>query len=375
MRPARLTAGVRPLSEVIVKAATVLELLGILGNSRIDSWVDGGWGVDALLGRETRPHDDLDLVVALEQVDRIREVLGRRGFVVAADELPVRFVLSHPELGRVDFHTVTFDADGGGVQPQPSGTTFRYPAEGFVWGLIGDRPVRCISAEIQVLCHLGYEPKQKDVHDMGLLHRAFGTELPSRYRRLMPEGDSTGTAGRMTDVLEIRPYDVRWAAEFEDERARLRAALDTLAVRIDHNGSTSVPGLAAKPVIDIQISVRRLHPIDAYSGHLAKLGYVHVPHPDDAFAPFFHRPDSWPHTHHIHVVASGSDEERRTLAFRDYLREHAEVARAYETLKKELAPRYSSSQFSTRQAYADAKGAFIEGVTRQALAAGYPRDL
>jgi GrpB-like predicted nucleotidyltransferase (UPF0157 family) len=179
----------------------------------------------------------------------------------------------------------------------------------------------------------------------------------------------------MTDMLEIKPYDPRWPEEFENERVRLRAALGTLAIRIDHNGSTSVPGLAAKPVIDIQVSVRNLHPIDAYAGHLAKLGYVHVPHEDDAFAPFFHRPESWPHTHHIHVVTAGSDEERRTLAFRDYLREHAEVARAYEVLKKDLAPRYSSLEFSTRQAYADAKGEFIAGVTEKALAGGYPRSL
>jgi GrpB-like predicted nucleotidyltransferase (UPF0157 family) len=63
------------------------------------------------------------------------------------------------------------------------------------------------------------------------------------------------------------------------------------------------------------------------------------------------------------------------LAFRDYLREHANVAREYETLKKALAPRYSSSQFATRQAYADAKGDFIARMTRRALAEGYPRDL
>ena len=168
-----------------MKVETVLELLDILGQSQIDWWIDGGWGIDALLGRETRPHDDLDLVVPLQQVNRIREVLGRRGFADAEDELPIRFVLSHPELGRVDFHTVMFDADGGGVQPQPNGATFRYPPEGFVWGVIGDRAVRCISAEVQVLCHLGYEPKEKDMHDMRSLHGAFGTELPPPYRDLM----------------------------------------------------------------------------------------------------------------------------------------------------------------------------------------------
>ena len=177
----------------------------------------------------------------------------------------------------------------------------------------------------------------------------------------------------MSDVLEIKPYDPRWVADFEQERARLEKALGTLAVRIEHNGSTSVPGLSAKPVIDIQISVRRLHPIDLYAGRLVELGYVHVLHPDDAFAPFFHRPETWPHTHHIHVVAADAEEESKTLAFRDYLRDHDAVAREYESLKKDLAPRYSSSHFETREAYAEAKSDFIAKVTRQALAQGYPR--
>jgi GrpB-like predicted nucleotidyltransferase (UPF0157 family) len=177
----------------------------------------------------------------------------------------------------------------------------------------------------------------------------------------------------MADVLQIAPYDPRWMEEFETESARLRMVLGELAVRIEHHGSTSVPGLAAKPVIDIQISVRQLHPIEAYGERLMQLGYVHVPHADDAFAPFFHRPREWPHTHHVHVVVAGGDEERKTLAFRDYLREHPEVAREYEALKKELAPCYSSAEMGSRQAYADAKSDLITRVTRRALAEGYPR--
>jgi lincosamide nucleotidyltransferase A/C/D/E len=173
-----------------VRAETVLQLLEILSNAGIDARVDGGWGVDALLGFETRLHDDLDLVVPLELGDRIREILDARGFALTADERPVRFVLSHPELGRVDCHTVTFDAEGGGVQSQPSGAIFRYPPEGFVSGVIGGRVVRCISAEIQVLCHLGYEPTEKDVHDLHALQRAFGMELPSPYADLIRERSS-----------------------------------------------------------------------------------------------------------------------------------------------------------------------------------------
>ena len=115
------------------------------------------------------------------------------------------------------------------------------------------------------------------------------------------------------------PYDSGWPILFEHERERLQAVLGALARRIEHNGSTSVPGLAAKPVIDIQISVSQLGPIDRYRTPLQSLGYCHVAHEDDAFCPFFHRPKHWPHTYHIHVVEAGGEEETRTLAFRDYL--------------------------------------------------------
>ena len=177
----------------------------------------------------------------------------------------------------------------------------------------------------------------------------------------------------MAATLEIVPYDPSWPSAFAAEQARIAGALQALALRIDHHGSTSVPGLAAKPIIDIQVSVARLEPMDAYRVPLSQLSYVHVPPRDDAFCPFFHRPAAWPHTHHIHVVTAGGAEERATLAFRDYLREHPDVARTYESLKRRLAPQHSAADFASRQAYADAKTEFVSRVTDQALTEGYPR--
>lgn len=176
----------------------------------------------------------------------------------------------------------------------------------------------------------------------------------------------------MSGSLEIRPYEPAWAAQFESERERLEAALGPLAVRIDHHGSTSVPGLAAKPVIDIQVSVRSLQPLAAYGEPLAALGYSHLPHDDDRFAPFFYRPAAWPHSHHVHVVEAGGEEERKTLAFRDYLREHEEVARRYEALKLALAADSPAADAASREEYAEAKGEFVVAVTARALAEGYP---
>ncbi len=179
----------------------------------------------------------------------------------------------------------------------------------------------------------------------------------------------------MSQQLQILTYDPRWAFEFEVERDRIAGALGQLARRIDHNGSTAVPGLEAKPIIDIQVSVEQLNPMQAYADPLAGLGYRHVAHPDDAVCPFFHRPSEWPHSHQVHVVESGGLEERRTLAFRDYLRDYIDVAHEYGVLKRQLATQYDAGNTADREAYAIAKTEFIERVVKIALAKGYPRGL
>ena len=172
----------------------------------------------------------------------------------------------------------------------------------------------------------------------------------------------------------LSPYDPTWPDLFEAEAVRLRHALGSMAVRIDHHGSTAVPGLAAKPVIDIQVSVVGLQPLDSYGRALETLGYVHVAHPDDAFCPFFHRPSRWPHTHHVHVVQAGGDEERRTLAFRDYLRHHVDVAGEYEALKRRLMAELNPGDAVSQEAYAAGKTGFVERIVSLALAADDDRS-
>ena len=155
---------------------------------------------------------------------------------------------------------------------------------------------------------------------------------------------------------------------FSTEKLRLEQVLGSAALRVEHHGSTSVPGLAAKPIIDIQVSVATLQPLDPYVRVLATLGYIHMPHADDARCPFFHRPAAWPHTHHVHLVEAGGVEEMRTLAFRDYLRASPEIAAEYESLKRRLASEADASMSAGREAYAAAKSDFVERVTRAALA-------
>ncbi len=170
----------------------------------------------------------------------------------------------------------------------------------------------------------------------------------------------------MSDApIVIAAYDPAWVLDFERERLVLAQALGPLAIRIEHNGSTSVPGLASKPVIDIQVSVKQLHPMQAYAPALVALGYVHVPHEDDARCPFFYRsaePPHRPYRRHIHVVEAGGEEERRTLAFRDRLRSDPEAAREYAQLKRRLASQHDGATAESMQAYVDGKSEFIRAI-------------
>lgn len=93
----------------------------------------------------------------------------------------------------------------------------------------------------------------------------------------------------MAEPIGIVRFVPGWPVHFESERERIAQALGDLAIRIDHTGSTALPGLGGKPTIDIQVSVERFHPLSAYGPALSELRYEHLPHLDDAVRPFFYR--------------------------------------------------------------------------------------
>ena len=99
-----------------MRGSDVVDIVNVLQRAGVDVWLDGGWAVDALVGKQTRQHEDLDVVVGLNEVETIKKELGKIGFVVAEDELPTRFVMKDAAGHQFDFHTVTFDSEGGGVQ-------------------------------------------------------------------------------------------------------------------------------------------------------------------------------------------------------------------------------------------------------------------
>jgi len=167
----------------LMPAGEVLRVVAALQRASIAVWLDGGWAVDAALGEQTRPHADLDLVGALADRDATVAALMPLGYVPAEDERPVRYMLRAADGRAIDVHTVAFDAEGGGLQPQPDGSTFRYPPEGFGWtGTIAGQQLPCLGPQTQLLCHLGYEPDDTDRHDVRLLAARFGLELPKPYR-------------------------------------------------------------------------------------------------------------------------------------------------------------------------------------------------
>jgi lincosamide nucleotidyltransferase A/C/D/E len=168
----------------MMDARSVLSVVATLQHAGVRVWLDGGWGVDALVGEQTREHDDLDCVIALTDARIARDALAALGFSVALDELPTRFVVRDRADRRVDFHTVTFDATGGATQQLQDGTLAPYPAQGFSGsGQIAGVRVGCLTVAVQSLHHLGYDPDEKDHHDMRLLADRFDIDLPAPYRR------------------------------------------------------------------------------------------------------------------------------------------------------------------------------------------------
>jgi GrpB-like predicted nucleotidyltransferase (UPF0157 family) len=187
-------------------------------------------------------------------------------------------------------------------------------------------------------------------------------------RQRVPKFMLPPIAGPMVLMIKLVPYDPAWPALFEAEAGQIRRALQGLALRVEHVGSTAVPGLSAKPVIDIQVSVGCLFPFEPYIQLLGALGYVHVSFGEfDRVYPFFQKPAEWPCTHHVHLCESGGEQEARHLAFRDHLRNHPEVARQYLELKRSLAARHHGATHESRENYSLAKGNFVEAVLAEAM--------
>jgi GrpB-like predicted nucleotidyltransferase (UPF0157 family) len=168
----------------------------------------------------------------------------------------------------------------------------------------------------------------------------------------------------MDNPIIVLQYDPRGPALFQSLRGRIADALDEMAAAIEHVGSTGVPGLVAKPIIDIDVLLASETMLPAAIERLASLGYIHrgdlgIPQREAFRAPGGDPP------HHLYVCPPCSSEFQRHVAFRDYLRAHRQDAKIYGDLKIALAKRFRDD----RQAYNTAKGEFVAEITRRAIAA------
>ena len=165
-------------------ASDVLEILAWLEAAGLEIWLDGGWGHDALLGEQTRQHDDLDLVIDMEDCHRLIDALAEHGFEVKEQDSPNAFVLTDSGGRQVDVHAAHFDEAGNASYRMRDGEDWMFPAEGLRGeGLIAGRPARCMTPELQMRCKTGnFEPTPADYQDVRLLNARFGVAIPEMYR-------------------------------------------------------------------------------------------------------------------------------------------------------------------------------------------------
>jgi lincosamide nucleotidyltransferase A/C/D/E len=164
--------------------ADVLDILAMADSVGARLWVDGGWGVDALLGSQSREHGDLDVAIEDRYLSVFLEVLQRNRFIRLGerDAAVWNFLLAHRNGAVVDLHVVVFDADGNGVLGQPD-EGHAYPAASLTGrGQIGGRVVDCIAAEWAIRFRDAYSGDSDDRADVQALCQRFGLEIPEQYR-------------------------------------------------------------------------------------------------------------------------------------------------------------------------------------------------
>lgn len=166
----------------------------------------------------------------------------------------------------------------------------------------------------------------------------------------------------MTNKVTLRNYSDLWAQEFEKDRNRILALLGDKVKRIEHVGSTSIPGMAAKPIIDIAVAVEHLSIIDDCAiALLNQIGFEYVPKEEFPNRMFFRRGKWGNGTHHLHVYEYESKEWKNMIFFRDYLIKYPDVAAKYLNLKRELA-----EICPDRQTYTSCKAPFIQNILARA---------
>jgi lincosamide nucleotidyltransferase A/C/D/E len=172
-----------PVRKSGMNTVDVIDLYTTLEKFGVEIWIDGGWGVDALLGEQTRPHKDLDIAIQQKDVPMLRRFLRTRGYrdVKLEEAKPWNFVLGDENSREIDVHVIVLDDKGDGMYGAAEKGEM-YPAASLTGkGEIEGYAVRCISPEWMVKFHSGYQLKEKDFRDVSALCKKFGIDLPAVY--------------------------------------------------------------------------------------------------------------------------------------------------------------------------------------------------
>lgn len=166
-----------------MEAETVLSIYNSLESVGVKIWLDGGWGVDALLEKKTRDHKDLDIVIEHKDVELFRNHFNNFKEINLEIARPHNFVIADDAGNEIDVHVIDIDERGDGIYgPKANGEM--YPAASLKGtGKISGQRVRCVSAEWSLKFHSGYELKEKDYRDMAALCKKFNLELPAEYSK------------------------------------------------------------------------------------------------------------------------------------------------------------------------------------------------
>ena len=162
---------------------SVIDLYHRLQDADIPIWLDGGWGVDALLEEQTRVHDDLDIVIEEKNLERFLKVIQSMGYIEIKkiDSCPWNFVMGHPDSLEIDVHVVNFDEFGNGIYGPKERGVF-YPAYAFEGiGKINATVLPCLTADYQLESHTGYMLRDKDFKDVAALCEKFNLKKPDVY--------------------------------------------------------------------------------------------------------------------------------------------------------------------------------------------------
>ncbi len=162
-----------------MEAKDVIQLYKLFEKNNIEAWIDGGWGIDALLGKQTRPHEDLDIAIDRKDVIKLRSLLKEYQEKPKEGSTEWNFVLYDEKGHEIDVHVFEFDDKKNNVYG------IEYPKESLTGeGIINGQAVKCISPEWVIKFHADYEPKDNDLRDIRALCEKFGIEPPENYKKL-----------------------------------------------------------------------------------------------------------------------------------------------------------------------------------------------